>query len=252
MKLDQGPFYIPDEDEPSVFSSSVTVREYGIASYNDDQWGWPRWFKKKSSREYHEMWKAKNPDKPTSHCPPFGFCNPMRPDPASVGIGLIMLLREELKAPDYPTFESATMFIGDTRQISLRWVLQYARDNNMSPESAVLVAEHERDQSSLTLDAQEIWQESWWKTIMELPGIAYPIWRYVAGYERVAIPYLLMPGPSSESIVIVRVHEKNPNITYKLVTISQKGGEVVGDFTGYEGFDREMLNQLLKGFWAGF
>jgi hypothetical protein len=61
-----------------------------------------------------------------------------------------------------------------------------------------------------------------------------------------------MPGPRSESIVIVQVHEKNPNISYKLVTIRQKGGEVVGEFTGYEGFGQQQLTTLLNTFWAGF
>jgi hypothetical protein len=243
-------FYIPAEDEPSVFSSSVNVREHGSASYNDDQWGWPRWFDRKQQAAYFASWREKNPGKPITHCPPSWFATH---DPASMGIGLIVRLREELKSPDYPVFDPApAMFIGDTRQISLRWVLQYARDNNMSPESAVLVAEHERDLGGLTLDNQTYWHDRWWKDIMELPGIGYPIWRYKVGPETVAVPYLLLPGPVSESIVIVRVHEKNPNITYKLVTIKQKGGEVVGEFTGYEGFDQKQLTALLHTFWAGF
>jgi hypothetical protein len=246
-------YYIPAEDEPSVFSSDVHVNEHGSCSYTHDRWAWPLWFNAKQKAAYYADWKAKNPDAPIYHCPPPWFALQC---PVTEGIALIKRLREELK-PNWmqgpPVFDPVpTMFIGDTRQISLRWVLQYARDNNMSPESAVLVAEHERDLGGLALNDQDVWQGHWWKYIMGLPGIAYPIWRYKDGYENVAVPYLLMPGAVSESIVIVRVHEKNPNITYKLVTIRQKGGEVVGEFTGYEGFDREQLDVLLKSFRAGF
>lgn len=249
MKPEEKPFYIPAEDEPSVFSSAVEARECGSGSYNHEQWFWPRWYKAKKRREYHEHWRAGNPNKPAINCPPFFDTD----DDASAGLRLIVRLRKELESTDYPNFyPKPAMFIGDTRKISLRWVLQYARDNNMPPGSAALVAEHERDLGGLTLDQQEFWLERWWKRIMELPGISYPIWRYKDGRENVAVPYLLMPGPLSESIVIVQGHEKNPNITYKLVTIKQKGGEVVGEFTGYEGFDREELNKLLESFWAGF
>lgn len=254
------PFYIPDEDEPSVFSSNVHVNEHGSMSYNE-LWGWPRWYRTKDCKAYYKKWREKNPDAPIHHCPPFGLIS-FGAEPESIGRDLIIRLRNELQLDwllDSPVFDPApTMFIGDTRQISLRWVLQYARDNKVPPESAVLVAEHERDLGGLTLYDQEAWQGReahmghWWKDILALPGIAYPIWRYKEGHEHVAIPYLLMPGPLSESIVIVRVHEKNPNISYKLVTIRQKGGEVVGEFTGYEGFDRNQLQVLLKSFWAGF
>lgn len=243
-------FYIPAEDEPSVFSSSVNVREHGSASYNDDQWGWPRWFDRKQQADYFASWREKNPGKPITHCPPSWFATH---DPASMGISLIVRLREELKSPDYPVFDpTPAMFIGDTRQISLRWVLETARANKLTPEAVVATAEAERDRDGLTLHNQDLWQESWWKTIMALPGIGYPIWRYTAGKDIVAIPFLLLPGPLSKSIVIVRVHEKNPNITYKLVTISWKGGDVVGEFTGYEGFNQEQLTALLHTFWAGF
>lgn len=252
MNSEENTYYIPAEDEPSVFGSCVVItHKSGSGSFNQDLWTWPKWRKEKLWKKHYEHWQAKNPDSPFTHCPPrFGADHT-----ESEGLKLIVRLREELQASwaEPPVFDPApTMFIGDTRQISLRWVLQYARDNNMSPDSAALVAEHERDLGGLTLLDQEQWWHYWWKQIMELPGIAYPIWRYKNGEHHVAIPYLLMPGPVSESIVIVRVHEKNPNITYKLVTITRKGGEVVGEFTGYEGFDREQLRSLLNSFWAGF
>ena len=260
MKPEATAYYIPAEDEPSVFSSDVHVNEHGSMSYNE-LWGWPRWHEAKDRKEYYEKWREKNPDASAWHCPPFGLAS-FRTEPGCIGRDLIIRLRNELKPnwlPEPPVFDPApTMFIGDTRQISLRWVLQYARDNNMPPESAVLVAEQERDLGGLTLYDQQAWQgrESyvghWWKDILALPGVAYPIWRYKPGEYYVADPYLLLPGQGSGSIVIVRVHEKNPQITYKLVTISQKGGEVVGEFTGYEGFDRKQLQTLLKSFWAGF
>jgi hypothetical protein len=241
MELEVAEYYIPAEDEPSVFRS------------DNNYWAWPLWFDARQRGAYYADWKEKNPDKPMYHCPPAWFA---LQDPIMESVKLIKRLRNELQPnwlPDPPVFDPApTMFIGDTRKISLRWVLQYARDNNMSPESAVLVAEHERDLSGLTLDNQEYWQDRWWKDIMALPGIGYPIWRYKVGPETVAVPYLLLPGPISESIVIVQVHEKNPKITYKLVTIKQKGGEFVGEFTGYEGFGQEQLTALLHTFWAGF
>jgi hypothetical protein len=251
MKPEEQPFYIPDEDEPSVFGSCVTARKCGSGSYNEHLWTWPKWRKEKRWRIHHENWRAKNPDAPAWHCPPcFGSDNS-----TSEGLKLINRLREELQPgwTEYPVFDPApTMFIGDTRQISLRWVIQTVRETGKSVDEVVLDAEKERDRFGLTLHNQEDWQNYWWKQIMELPGIGYPIWRYKNGYEHVATPYLLLPGPLSETIVIVRVHEKNPNITYKLVTIKQKGGEVVGEFTEYEGFDREQLGKLLNTFWAGF
>lgn len=250
MKPEENTYYIPAEDEPSVFSSDASIRECGSASFND-RWTWPLWFKAKQIKEHCAEWREKNPDASAWHCPPMMFAQ----DPVNTGINLARLLRNQLKASwaEPPVFDPPpTMFIGDTRKISLRWVLQYARDNNMDPSEAALVAEHERDLGGLTLNDQAAWKGQWWKEIMELPGIGYPIWRYKDGHEHVAIPFLLMPGPLSESIVIVRVHEKNPNISYKLVTIRQKGGEVVGEFTGYEGFDRVELDSLLKSFRAGF
>jgi hypothetical protein len=254
MKPEEQPFYIPDEDEPSVFGSCVNVStmangHLASGSFDQEHWYWPTWLKAKKRRQHLERWRSANPDAPALHYPPFFDADSYE----SIGLNLIVRLRTELKEPDYPVFApTPTMFIGDTRKISLRWVLQYARDNQMDPNEAVLVAEHERDLGGLTLNSQPAWKGQWWKEIMELPGIGYPIWRYKDGHENVAIPYLLMPGPLSESIVIVRVHEKNPNISYKLVTIRQKGGEVVGEFTGYEGFDRVELDGLLKSFRAGF
>jgi hypothetical protein len=246
-------YYIPAEDEPSVFCSAVNVNEYGSARYDTSYWSWANWFNAKQKAEYFASWKEKNPGQPVFLCPPSWFATH---DPIAMGLGLIVRLREELKAnrmPGPPVFDPApTMFIGDTRQISLRWVLQHARDNNVTPEEAALVAEQERDMGGLTLDNQEYWRDRWWKDILTLPGYGYPIWRYTSDKDVVAVPYLLMPGPRSESIVIVQVHEKNPNISYKLVTIREKGGEVVGEFTGYEGFGQQQLTALLNTFWAGF
>jgi hypothetical protein len=245
------PFYIPDEDEPSVFSSAVRAdNDYpGSGGFNHHLWGWPNWRREKRWKRHFEHWRAKNPDANPLHCPPsFGSDTT-----SSEGLKLIVRLRSEIQDPDYPVFDPApTMFIGDTRQISLRWVLQTAKTTGISPDEAVLIAEKERDLGGLTLHDQDQWQSYWWKKIMELPGLTYPIWRYQDGRHYVAVPYLLLPGPASETIVIYRVHEKNPNITYKLVTIRQRGGEVVGEFTGYEGFDREQLDTLLNTFWAGF
>jgi hypothetical protein len=241
--------YVPAEDEPSVFSSDVHARGCGSGSYNHERWWWPVWFKAKKRRAYYEQWRAGNPNKPSWNCTPFFDTD----DDASAGLSLIVRLRKEVESPGYPAFyPTPAMFIGDTRKISLRWVLEYARANEITPDEAVVVAELERDRDGLTLDKQDLWQERWWKEIMELPMIGYPIWRYTEGPDAKAVLYQLLPGPISESIVITQVHEKNPNITYKLVTIKQKGGEVVGEFTGFEGFDREQLNKLLCSFWAGF
>lgn len=247
-------FYIPAEDEPSVFGSCVHAHpmssgRLGSGSYDPEQWFWPRWYKAKKQRAFHERWRADHPNKPVLNYPPFFDVE----NYGSTGLELIVRLRKEVESADYPAFYPApAMFIGDTRKISLRWVLEYARANEITPDEAVVIAEMERDRDGLTLDNQDDWRDRWWKDIMELPGIGYPIWQYTSSKDIVAIQYLLMPGPLSESIVIVQKHDTNPNISYKLVTIKQKGGEFVGEFTGYEGFDRKQLNALLETFWTGF
>lgn len=250
MSSEAAGYYIPDEDEPSVFGSCVTVtHKSGSGHFNEDLWTWPKWRKEKRWRQHYENWRAKNPDAPNTHCPPYFGSDTS----TSEGLKLIVRLREELQVPGYPIFEQQpTMFIGDTRQISLRWVVQYARDNNMSPDSAVLVAEHERDLGGLTLFDQDQWRDYWWKQIMQLPGIGYPIYRYKEGREVVADSYLLVPGPTSETIAIGKVEGACRDIFNTLVVINKAGGEIVGKFTGYEGFDRGQLKLLLNSFWAGF